>query len=124
MKIRHRIMLWVAGAGLLTSLVFSFVVFWELREQPVEMVDSQLKLAAAAVAEQLVEAQKPLSDERAITLPISSDSYYIKVYDRNLQVVYQSALSKVVDLPLQRNKRGVYMVEALRPAKTYRFSPR
>ena len=59
MKIRHRIMVWVAGAGLLTSLVFSLVVFWELREQPLKMMDSQLQAAADAVTGQLASVQRP-----------------------------------------------------------------
>jgi two-component system, OmpR family, sensor kinase len=122
MKIRHRIMLWVAGAGLLTSLVFSFVVFWELREQPLEMIDSQLKMAAAAVAEQLAKVHKPPAGERATALPISSDNYWVKVYDRNLRVLYQSELSKVVNLPLYRDKGDdAYVISTSVPARHIDF---
>ena len=104
MKIRHRIMLWVAGAGFFTSLVFSLVVFLELREQPLEMIDAQLKTAAIAAAKQLVSMQKPLTGAPEIVLPVSSELYWIKVYDQDLRTVYESELSRLVDLPLYRTK--------------------
>ena len=118
MKIRHRIMLWVAGAGFFTSLVFSLVVFLELREQPLEMIDAQLKTAAAAVAKQLVRMQKPLTGAPEIVLPVSSEHYWIKVYDQDLRTVYESELSRLVNLPLYRDKGGeAYMISEQVPKK-------
>ncbi len=117
MKIRHRIMLWVAGAGFFTSLVFSLVVFLELREQPLEMIDAQLKTAAAAVAKQLVRI-KPLMGAPEIVLPVSSEHYWIKVYDQDLRTVYESELSRLVDLPLYRDKgEEAYMISEQVPKK-------
>ena len=122
MKIRHRIMLWVAGAGLLTSLVFSMVVFWELREQPLEILDSQLKAAAAAVAGQLARA--PVAGTSEIVLPLSSEGYWIKVYDQDLRAVYESALSKEVDIPLYRDRgEAAYMISADIPRKRIGLEP-
>ncbi len=104
MQIRHRIMVWVAGAGLLTSLAFSLVVFWELREEPLEMLDAQLRSTAVAVAGQLAAKQKPGADVRYVLLPFPAERYWIKVYDQDLHVVYRSELAREVDLPLYRNK--------------------
>jgi two-component system, OmpR family, sensor kinase len=121
MKIRHRIMLWVAGAGLLSSLAFSLVVFLEMRELPLEMMDSQLQAEASAVVRQLSvqlsgqlsKAQKPLTGEQAKTLFISSEHYWIKVYDEYQRPVYQSDLSRAADIPLYRDKgEEAYMVSA------------
>ncbi len=118
MKIRHRIMLWVAGAGLSTSLVFSLVVFLELREQPLKMIDSQLKTAAAAAAGQLARVQRPLADAQEWALSVFLERYWVKVYDQALRTVYQSELSRVVDLPLYRNKsEDAYMISAYVPRK-------
>ena len=118
MNIRHRIMVWVAGAGLLTSLVFSLVVFWELREQPLKMMDSQLKATAAAVAGQLARVQRSSASMPKIVSPPSSERYWIKVYDQHLRTVYQSEMSRVVDLPLYRDKdEEAYMISAYVPKK-------
>ena len=118
MKIRHRIMLWVAGAGLSTSLVFSLVVFLELREEPLEIIDSQLKTAADTVAGQMTKVSGPLPGARGIVLPVSLNQYWIKVYDQDLRTAYASDLSRVADLPLYRDKgEDAYMVQAHVPRK-------
>ena len=104
MKIRNRITLWVTGAGLLTSLVFSFVVFLEMREQPFEILDSQLETTAAAVAMQLARTQKPPTTAQPDMPSIPEEPSWIKVYDQDLRPVYQSELSGAVDLPFYKDK--------------------
>lgn len=103
MQIRHRIMLWVAGAGLLTSLAFSLVVFGQLREEPLEVMDAQLQSAAADVAGLLAAQQKPMANVRPLPLPFPAARYWIKVYDRDRRVVYRSELARAVNLPRQGN---------------------
>lgn len=118
MKIRHRIILWVAGAGLCTSLVFSLVVFWEMRDQNLEMMDSQLRTAAHTVAEQLGTMQRPLPDDRVSVLLISSERVWIRVYDQYRRPIYSSELSQAVDLPLLQDRGDdAYMVNAHVPPK-------
>ena len=113
MKIRHKIMVWVTGAGVLTSLLFSLVVFVELREQPLEMMDSQMASAAVTVAGQIAKLPNQPAEPREIALPLFSRHYWIKVYDPELRVVYQSDLAKAVDLPLYRDKGGeAYTISA------------
>ncbi len=118
MKIRRKIMLWVAGAGLFTSLVFSLVVFLELGEQPLKIFDSELKTTAVAVAEQLAMVQRPLADAQETVLPVSLEHFWFKVYDQNQRLVYESKLSRVVNLPLYRDKgEDAYMISAHVPKK-------
>jgi len=112
MKIRHKIALWVASAGFLTSLVFSLFVFFEMNEQTVDMMDSQLKTIANEVAGQLNAMQAPLEHTTGKSLLIFSKHTWIKVFDKNLHVVYQSDLTRIVDLPLNKNKKGSYTVSA------------
>jgi signal transduction histidine kinase len=97
-------MLWVAGAGLLSSLLFSLVVFLKMREQPLRMMDAQLKAAAAAVVEQLAGLQRPAPGEQATIIRIATGNYWIKVYDNGLHPVYRSDLSAIVALPLYRDR--------------------
>ncbi len=111
MKIRHKITFWVAGAGLLTSLVFSLVVFVEMREQPLEILDSELDSAAAALAGRLAAAPGPPEEGRLTPLLRTGEDYWIKVYSQNLRPVYHSPLATAVDLPLYRGRgEGGYTV--------------
>ncbi|MGC8491491.1 MAG: sensor histidine kinase [Syntrophobacteraceae bacterium] len=102
MKVRHRITLWVAGAGLVTSLVFSLVVFLKMRQQPLRMLDAQLKAAAAATAEQLARVQRPAAGRQVIL--VSTAHYWIRVYGSGPRPVYRSDLSEIVNLPLYRDR--------------------
>lgn len=102
MKIRHRIMMWVVGAGLLTSFVFSLIIYWELHDSHLDMMDSQLKASAAVVEAKLAQAQKQAGGQD-IGLPVFFNHYWIKVYDQNMRAVYHSPLSKAADLPLKKN---------------------
>ena len=104
MKIRHKITLWVAGAGFLTSLALSLYVFLEMREQPLKIMDSDLRSTAAALAERLSNEQRPV-EERQLNAPsVQENDYWIKVYGKDLRPIYQSYLSNFVDLPLYRNR--------------------
>jgi two-component system OmpR family sensor kinase len=113
MKIRNRIMLWVVSAELVTSLVFSLVIFLEMWKEPLKIADSQLERTASVVAGQLAEGRTPLTDQQAKMLLVSSKHYWIKVYDGKLRPIYRSDLAEAVDIPLYRDKaEGAYLVSA------------
>jgi two-component system OmpR family sensor kinase len=103
LNIRHKITLWVAGAGFLTSLVLSLVVFLEMREQPFRILDSDLAYAAASLAERIGKEQRPSGEGRVNALSFEGKEYWAKVYSQDLRPGWQSDLSHVVDLPLYRN---------------------
>ena len=114
MKIRHKITLWVAGAGFLTSFVFSSVVFLEMREQPLQLLDSQLEMTSDALAKQMSKEPRLLEAKTPNKLIIiQGKRYWVKIYDSALCPVYQSELSTVVDLPLYQDKvNDAYTVSA------------
>jgi hypothetical protein len=58
MTVKTRITLFIVGAGFFSSLLFSVVVFYELMEQPFELLDTLLKEEAYRTATMLVKAQK------------------------------------------------------------------
>lgn len=116
MKIRHRITLWVACAGFLTSLVFSLVVFLEMREEPLEILDSQLKADAVQVVRQLGRAGGNADNDQPKILLVSPAHYWIKVYDRGMHPVFQTELSRVVNIPFHGDKgEQGYMISARVP---------
>jgi two-component system OmpR family sensor kinase len=104
LKIRHKITLWVGGAGLLTSLLLSLLAFLEMREQPFRILDSDLRSRAAVLAESLSKEQRPFGAEWVNALSFRTNEYWIKVYSQDLRPVYKSDLSTVVDLPLYPNR--------------------
>jgi len=112
MKIRHRITLWVAGAGLFTSLVFSLVILWEMHDQPLAILDSQLNTVAHTLSKRLSTLRKPVEDAQAHMLLVSSERYWVKIYDQDQRVVFQSDLSRAANLPLKKDHMGEpYMVD-------------
>jgi two-component system, OmpR family, sensor kinase len=122
LKIRRKIALWVAGAGFLTSLALSLVVFLEMREQPFKIMDSDLSSTAADLAEFLSSEQKPFTEGRINALFLNGNEYWVKVYSRDLRPVCRSALAAVVDLPLFRDRGDDgYIVRAYVPRQIARL---
>jgi signal transduction histidine kinase len=110
MRIRHKIALWVTGAGLITSLVFSLVTFWEMREQPYKVLDSELETTVGVLVGLLDQNQNPHDMVQAKIRSIFSNRYWIKVYDQNRHLVYQSDLATFVDIPLHNRGDDGYTV--------------
>jgi two-component system OmpR family sensor kinase len=109
-RIRHKIALWVTGAGLITSLAFSLVVFLEMKEQPYKMLDSELETTVGVLIGLLDQNQKPHDMVQAKIRSILGNSYWIKVYDQNRHLVYQSDLATFVDIALHNGKGQGYTV--------------
>lgn len=105
-KIRYKIMLWVAGAGLATSLVFSTAVFLEMREQPLELLDAQLTAMAASLGRQMAGEQHLQTAGTSTRILLASERDWIRVYDEQMRLLYQSALAEVVNLPLSQEKKS------------------
>ena len=112
MKIKHRITLWIVGAGLLTSLLFSGVVFFEMLEQPYDLLDSQMDHREDMLAEAL---QAKVTPEGLDALTRSALGLWVRIFDASGHVIGQSVLARQVDLPLRRRKGG-YTVRRDLPA--------
>jgi len=104
MKIRLRIALWIAAAGLLSSLLFSLVVFYEMAEQPLQLLDNELKMVGTSLIERLAENPPPETSVAKIEIPDFTAGYWIRVYGKNQQLLYQSKLAEQIDLPVKERK--------------------
>ena len=114
MKIRYKITLWIAAAGVLASLIFSVFVFWEMAEQPYRLIDKDLENMAGAVV-RLVETTTTQSNDSAQKDSLfDTGLYWIKVYDDHMNVLYQSKLTRYTDLPFKHTNQP-YMVEKIIP---------
>ena len=100
MKIRQRVTLWIAAAGLITSLFFSMVVFLEMAEQPIKLLDAELKKVGKLAFRLLEQNQFQPRSEKIIKIALFDKNYWIRIYDHNKKMVYQSELARLVDLPI------------------------
>ncbi len=108
-------MLWVAGAGLVTSISLSLVVFVELREQPLELIDAQIQAAASAVGDRIAATLGPAREKPETTFPFSWQRYWITAYGPDLRSVYRSDLAKAVALPPPAGKGDAYTIRVAIP---------
>jgi signal transduction histidine kinase len=113
-KIRYKITLWIAVAGVLASLIFSVFVFWEMAEQPYRLIDKDLENMAGTVV-RLVETTTTQSNDSAQKDSLfDTGLYWIKVYDDHMNVLYQSKLTRYTDLPFKHTNQP-YMAEKIIP---------
>jgi len=106
LKIRQKIALWITGAGVFVSLVFSIIVFLEMKEQPYQLIDDELNTVAQDVmriAHPAGENPEAMQSKNAL---INSKEYWIKIYNDRMAIVYQSELTRYADLPLYDKHSG------------------
>ncbi len=115
MKIRNKITLWITGVGLLAGLLFSLVIFYELIEQPYDLLDGELDSQASALLAGLnpvVSSLHPAAD-RAMLDSIGR-FYWFKVFNKKGKLIYASSMTRYADLPL-RKKNGGYNISSVIP---------
>jgi two-component system OmpR family sensor kinase len=100
MNVRQKISLLITAAGLLSSLVFSCIIFWEMIEQPFRIIDSELEAIAQRAVHIVLRREKNGGSNPDAPLNVGDDRYWLKIYDQNTgQPVYQSRLATLIDIP-------------------------
>jgi signal transduction histidine kinase len=110
MKIRTKISLWITGAGLCASLVFSAVIFFEMVEEPLEIVDEDL----AFRLEDMVHISNQCTTEVEFINEIKKlpnlRRYWIRLVGDGGIVLWQTELGRLVDIP-ENDRGGPYTVK-------------
>ena len=100
MTVKTRITLLIVGAGLVSSLLFSAVVFYELIEQPFDLLDSVLKEEAYKTVRMVIKAQEEAYPGALETISQAEGRFWIEIYDTDRRRLhFQSGLAKSVRLP-------------------------
>ena len=106
MTVKTRITLFIVGAGIISSLLFSVVVFYELLEQPFELLDTVLREEAYRTTLMIAKEEGKSGSgpvDSSSQVWDSWDSYWIEIYDRSTdKILFRSSLAKSVKLPLLR----------------------
>jgi len=114
MKIRKKITLWISGTALLSTIVFSSIIFFELIEEPFKFIDKEMQHMTEALVERM---KAPIINNGKYDLsgmPYNPDQYWIKVTDNNDKILYQSKIARYTDISPSGNKT-TYMVEKVIP---------
>ncbi|MBT3178304.1 MAG: HAMP domain-containing histidine kinase [Desulfobacula sp.] len=114
MKIRKKITLWISGTALLSTIIFSSIIFFELMEEPFKFIDKEMQYMTEALAEKM-KAPTINNDSYDLSgMPYNPDKYWIKVTDNSEKILYQSKITHYTDIPPSGNKT-TYMVEKVIP---------
>jgi two-component system, OmpR family, sensor kinase len=116
LKIRNKITLWIAGAGVLASLLFSVIVFQEMAEQPYRLIDRDLESMAGTAVRLFETTTTQSKPPHQKDFPFDTGRYWIKIYDDRMHVLYQSKLTQYTDLPI-KNTIQPYMTKRIIPKK-------
>ena len=110
MKIRKKITLWISGTALLSTLVFSAVIFFELMEEPFKFIDKEMHHMTQALLEQMKTPTSIPGGYDMSHMPYNPDHYWIKATDPHGTILYQSRITQYTDIPPSGTKT-TYMVE-------------
>jgi len=115
MKIRNRITLWITAAGLLAGLLFSIAISFELIEQPYELLDGELDSQAHTLLAGFSSHKGHLVPQADRTMLASLGKlYWLKIFNKQHQIVFASSLTQFANLPLKKEYGG-YNISATIP---------
>ena len=98
MTVRQKISLLITAAGFVASLIFSGIILWEMMEQPLRIIDSELETTAQRAVRILSETDNNRTPDAPLF--IGDERYWLKVYDQDTgQSIYQSRLAKLIEIP-------------------------
>lgn len=114
MKIRKKITIWISGTALLSTIIFSSYIFFELMEEPFRFIDKEMDYMTISLVKQMQLPRISTGQYDLSHMPYNPDQYWIKVTDNTDNTLYQSQIAKYVDIQPSGDKT-TYMVEKLIP---------
>ena len=108
MKIRHKISLLITSAGIIVSLIFSIFIFYKMTRVTYNYIDNELKtitLIMNRLAMDSLNRSEPFKPGNQFP---EVNRYLVKLYDQNLNKIYENDLSRGIDFPLKNVEKGRY----------------
>jgi signal transduction histidine kinase len=120
MTVKGRVSLLVAGAGFVASLIFSLAVFFELVEQPFEILDTELETEAQRAVRTVVARQKESGEIPSDPAANDIYTYWLKVFEQDSgKLLYQSGLTKSLDLSILTPGTSETVSVAIPPGQSF-----
>lgn len=94
---------------MLSTLIFSSLVFFGMLEQPFLLIDKELSHMARALVSEMEKKGPDKGKYDFSEMMLSPDNYWIKVFDDTGKILYQSEITRFADI--QPGKKQTYMVE-------------
>ncbi len=104
MKIRKKITIWISGAALFSTMVFSSIIFFELTQEPFKLIDKEIQHMAAVLAQRITKDTNKGGVFDPDSMPYNPDEYWIVAKDDQKKVLYRSRLTKFTDLSAPAGK--------------------
>ncbi len=118
MTVKRRITLFIVGAGFIAGLLFSIVVFFELLEQPFDILDNVLKEEAYKTTRMAVSGEKQSDAALLDAIAHETDSYWVTIIAQdNNRMLYQSRMARVIPLPLSKAGADAVVKALVPPAQ-------
>jgi two-component system, OmpR family, sensor kinase len=108
MKIRYKISLLITSAGVIVSLIFSIFVYYKMTRVTYNYIDNELKtitLILNRLAMDSLNRAEPFNPDNQFP---EVNRYLVKLYDQNLNKIYENVLSRGIDFPLKNIEKGRY----------------
>jgi signal transduction histidine kinase len=97
------------------------VVFWAMLEQPYRLIDNELRTVSHFVMRLSLPSGDLPEGMKDTSIPINPKDYWIKIFDDRKKVVYQSDLTRYVELPLY-DKHSGYTVRTTIPKQRLKLN--
>lgn len=102
MSVRKKIALLITVAGFLSSLVFSCIILREMVEQPLRIIDSELRAVSWMTCNIVAEKEAAKKEKNRIApgnLFVDDGRYWFKIYDyAKRSLIYESRLAELINI--------------------------
>jgi two-component system OmpR family sensor kinase len=123
MKIRYKICLLITSAGIIVSLIFSIFVFYKMTRVTYNYIDNELKtitLILNRLAMDSLNRSEPFKPDNQFP---EGNRYFVKLYDQDLNKIYENNLSHGINFPLKNVEKGRYTTTLQVPKKRSDLDP-
>jgi len=123
MKIRYKICLLITSAGIIVSLIFSIFVFYKMTRVTYNYIDNELKtitLILNRLAMDSLNRSEPFKPDNQFP---EGNRYFVKLYDQDLNKIYENNLSHGINFPLKNVEKGRYTTTLQVPKKRSDLNP-
>ncbi|MDD2465690.1 MAG: HAMP domain-containing sensor histidine kinase [Desulfobulbus sp.] len=114
MTVQTRIMLFIVGSGFLASLLLSLVVFYEMVEQPFNLLDTVLREEGTRVVRSLALSPAETTKEDGDRKNLGVDQYWLEVREEgNDHLLFRSQLAEELSFaPLPSDSVAIVHLQA------------